>query len=332
MKKRNILLIHILFWAVRFAPDITTNSGQLHFTLSFSGVSMVTFYLNYLLVMPLLFAKRKHIAAAAGWIGLMAFFIGARYLVEEVIYLKWLGVHNYSEGTSAFHYITDNLFYAFPVIAFSTLLWLIIGYVIKGRENAGLVEEKSKAELNFLKSQVNPHFLFNNLNNIYSLVYQKSDKALPVIQKLSDMMRFMLTDSTQDLIPLQKELKYVQDLIDLQTLRVQGEGNVVYQVTGQPEGKLIAPLLLIPFVENGFKHGTLTDNEHPFRIDIQISDKELIFYSQNKIAKGTKDAASGVGLVNLKRRLDMQYPEAHTFACYQQEDIYICKLNIQFGQ
>lgn len=332
MKKRTLLLIHILFWAARFAPDISSTTDQWHFTLSFSVISMITFYLNYLLVMPKLFAKRKYAATIAGWIGLIAFFIGARCLVEEVLYLKWLGVHNYAEGTTVSHYITDNIFYAFPVVAFSTLLWLIVGYVIKGRENAGLQAEKSKAELNFLKSQVNPHFLFNNLNNIYSLVYQKSDKALPVIQKLSDMMRFMMSDSTQELIPLQKELKYVQDLIDLQTLRVQGTGNVIYKVTGAPAGKLIAPLLLIPFVENGFKHGSLTDNDHPFLIDIQISDKGLVFYSENKIATGTKDATSGVGLVNLKRRLDMQYPHMHTLACYQQEDIYICKLNIQLGQ
>jgi two-component system LytT family sensor kinase len=332
MKRRNIILIHLLFWAVRFTPDFTGSSDQWLFIVSFFGISITTFYLNYLLVMPLLFAKRKYILAFAGWVFLLGFFISARYLVEEVLYLKWFGVHNYHEGTRLPYYIADNIFYAIPVLTFSGLLWLIIGYVIKGKENAGLQAEKSKAELNFLKSQVNPHFLFNNLNNIYSLVYQKSDKALPVIQKLSDMMRFMMRDSTLDLIPLEEELKYVQDLIDLQTLRVAGTASVNYRVTGRPEGKFIAPLLLIPFVENGFKHGSITDKEHPFLIDIQISEKGLEFYSQNKIAKGSKDATSGIGLANLKRRLEMQYPKAHTLACYEEGDIYICKLNIQFGQ
>lgn len=330
MKRRNILLIHLLFWAVRMTPNFAGIAEFGLFSVSFYSISIVTFYLNYLLVMPLLFAKRKYMQAIVCWVLLLGFFIFARYLVEEVLYLKWFGVHNYTDGTTLPYYMTDNVFYGVPVLAFSGLLWLIIGYVIKGKENAGLRAEKSKAELNFLKSQVNPHFLFNNLNNIYSLVYHKSEKALPVIQKLSDMMRFMMSDSTRDQIPLQKELQYVQDLIDLQTLRVPGTAAVSFKVSGNAAGKQIAPLLLIPFVENGFKHGSVTDSESPFIIEIQIKDQGLEFYTQNKIAKGSKDPTSGVGLINLQRRLEMQYPKAHTLQCYEENGIYICKLNLRF--
>lgn len=330
MKKRNILLIHIGYWLVRISPEFSSSAGEPMLTLSYYIVSLATFYLNYLVVMPVLFARKKYAAAAAAWAGVFLFFTFFRYLVEEVLYPALFGFGNYVKGTTMAYYMVDNVAYAFPVIIFSALLWLLPGFIKSSKENDMLKEEKRQAELAFLQSQVNPHFLFNNLNNIYALVYRKSEQALPAVEKLSEIMRFMVKDAVLDRIELNKELKYVRDLIDLQLLRIPGKTYVQFEVTGSPEGRAIAPLLLIPFVENGFKHGDITDAASPFIIKVNISDDALELHTENKIGRGNKDSASGVGLENLARRLALLYPAAHTLQCTQTEATYICNLKLKW--
>lgn len=333
MKKSNILLVHLLFWIANLAPTFArgTSLWQLH--VSFNIVSVIVFYLNYFVVMPVLFGRKKYGRAVIGWIALLFLFALLRYGLEEVLYPSWLGIHNYYPGTSIPYYLTDNvLYYAMPVLMFSSLLWLLANFIKKIKENATLKLEKNKAELNFLKSQINPHFLFNNLNSIYSLVYYKSDQALPAIQKLSEMMRYMIKEATLDKVPLAQELKYVRDLIGLQELRVSGTAQVHLEVTGSVESKSIAPLLLIPFIENGFKHGDITDAQQPFIIRLQVKDNGLELYTQNKIAKGNKDTASGVGLANVRQRLELLYPGNYTLECSDKQGTYICNLKLKLHE
>ena len=330
MKTRNVVLIHLGYWLVRLTPAITSGFDMQPFVISFNIISLVIFYLNYLFVMPRLVGRKQYGKAVAAWLGLFVCFVGCRYLVEEIAFPAFLGFRNYAEGTRLPYYVFDNMWYGFPVIIFSGLLWFLVSFIKSSNENAVLKLEKNKAELNFLKSQVNPHFLFNNLNNIYALVYQKSDNALPAIGKLSDMMRYMVKDAAQDKIMLSRELEYLQDLIDLQLLRVSGRSYVQYEVNGQPAAKSIAPLLLIPFVENGFKHGDVTDAQQPFIIRIDITAEGLELHTRNKIAKGNKDTTSGVGLDNLKNRLAILYPGEHTLYCAQEQDVYICNLKLKW--
>lgn len=318
------------YWLVRLSPLLTSGFDSGPLILSFNIIALVVFYINYLFVMPRFVGRKQYGKAVLGWLGLFLLFVSCRYLVEEVAFPAWLGFRNYAEGTRPLYYVYDNIWYGFPVIIFSGLLWFLVSFIKSTNENAVLKLEKNKAELNFLKSQVNPHFLFNNLNNIYALVYQKSDNALSAIGKLSDMMRYMVKDAAQEKILLNRELAYLQDLIDLQLLRVSGKTYVQYEVNGQPEGKNIAPLLLIPFVENGFKHGDVTDAGQPFIIRITITAEGLELYTRNKIAKGNKDTTSGVGLDNLKNRLALLYPDGHTLHCAQEQDVYICNLKLKW--
>lgn len=330
MKTRNIVIIHLGYWLVRLSPLLTSGFDSGPFVLSFNLIALVVFYANYLFVMPRFVGRKQYGKAALGWLGLFMLFVCLRYGIEEVAFPAFLGYRNYAAGTALSYYIYDNVWYGFPIIIFSGLLWFLVSFIKSTNENSVLKLEKNKAELNFLKSQVNPHFLFNNLNNIYALVYQKSDNALPAIGKLSDMMRYMVKDAAQEKIALSRELAYLQDLIDLQLLRVSGKTYVQYEVKGQPEGKSLAPLLLIPFVENGFKHGDVTDAQQPFIISIDITSEGLELHTRNKIAKGNKDTTSGVGLDNLRNRLALLYPDAHTLHCAQEQDVYICTLKLKW--
>ncbi len=340
MKKTTAILLHLIFWTYKlgfstfmellYKPETAVNIKEFFSLFAVSGYiyQISTFYINYFIIMPLFFRKGKNLQLIFSWILLIAYFIGMRYLIEEVLYLKWFGVHNYFEGTSISYYIVDNLYYAASIIFPSVILYIILHWMKVEKQQLTLKESAVNAEVNFLKSQVNPHFVFNTLNNIYSLVYHKSDKALPAIERLSELMRYMTSETSASKISLAKEIKYIDSFLELESLRVNGEANVKFTVKGETDGVMIAPLLLIPFIENGFKHGVVTDTTSPFIIELEVKNNKLILYTNNKINKSQKDSSSGIGLQNVQRRLDLIYPENYNLKTSKEGEHYICNLSI----
>jgi two-component system LytT family sensor kinase len=179
-------------------------------------------------------------------------------------------------------------------------------------------------ELSFLKAQVNPHFLFNTLNNIYSLAVRKSDDAPQAVMMLADMMRYVLSDAQSDHVPLDKDLEYISEYIKLQKLRLTDKVTIQYTVTGNTADREIAPLMLIPFVENAFKYGTSTHEESTITIDIRIEGDKLIAYVVNKLVSQAvqMQKATGTGLVNVRRRLELLYADRHTLDINTDDDGY----------
>jgi LytS/YehU family sensor histidine kinase len=176
-----------------------------------------------------------------------------------------------------------------------------------------LIKQHQASEIALLRSQVNPHFLFNTLNNIYSLVYNKSDEAPEAVMKLSSIMRYMLYDSNTDFVAVNKEIEYLNSFIELQQLRITQKGFVEIKVHGSMENRIIAPMLLIPFVENAFKHG---DKSHEPGIIIQLNMEtdRLIFTVENFIKSNNLapiEESGGFGLQNIKKRLGLLYPDKH---------------------
>lgn len=168
--------------------------------------------------------------------------------------------------------------------------------------------EKLESELKMLKFQVNPHFLFNTLNNIHTLVYKKSNKAPEAVLKLSSLMRYMLYETEGDRVSLKRELEYLHNFVELQKLRLTDNQRVSMKIEGNPDGYEIAPLLLIPFIENAFKHGTCTSKSATIEISFHISNGELIFNCTNDLQPNSESkSGSGIGLANVKKRLDLIY-------------------------
>jgi hypothetical protein len=171
---------------------------------------------------------------------------------------------------------------------------------------------KLGAELNYLKSQMNPHFLFNTLNSIYALTLEKSDAAPDAVVRLSGMMRYILSEANDERVDLQKEIEYLQAYIALQRLRLQREDLVKFELTGQPGSLKIAPLLLIPFIENAFKHGVGEGDQCDISITLNILPEKLLFQVQNqKVKKISEGFSSGIGIENTRTRLKMIYPGKH---------------------
>lgn len=173
--------------------------------------------------------------------------------------------------------------------------------------------EKSRSELSFLKAQINPHFLFNTLNNIYTLSLMKSDKATDSILKLADMMRYVLTEAGDKAVPLQQEIKYLDQFISLQKIRLTDRVKIQFDIFGTMENQTIAPFLLLPFVENAFKYGISTHQDCVIKIQLTAKPGELIFQTENRIfqEKLSREYSTGTGLTNLRRRLEILYPNRH---------------------
>jgi two-component system, LytTR family, sensor kinase len=187
-------------------------------------------------------------------------------------------------------------------------------------------------EVKFLRSQINPHFLFNTLNNLFSMAQAKgNDDLADGISKLSGMMRYMIYDSSAENVPLRKEIAYLEDCITLNKLRyADDEAKVTFNYPPQSAGITIAPMLFIPFVENAFKHGVAIGQTSAIDIALIISNQKLIFTCVNPKhnAKKMDDEESGIGLENVKRRLNLLYPGKHTLHISEYDGKYFVKLEI----
>ena len=178
-----------------------------------------------------------------------------------------------------------------------------------------MAREKINAELQLLKAQVHPHFLFNTLNNIYSFIINDSPAATEAIKKLSTLLRYIINECNQPLVKLEKELKMIKGYIDLEKIRYGESFNMSLQIQGNAINKMICPLLLIPFLENSFKHGASQMLAHPWvNLDIVIEDQYLYFNLTNSTPAltGEKTVTKGLGLSNVKKRLTILYPGTHS--------------------
>ncbi|GAA4276374.1 hypothetical protein GCM10022259_10980 [Aquimarina mytili] len=189
--------------------------------------------------------------------------------------------------------------------------------------------QRTKTELQFLKAQLNPHFLFNSLNSVYSLVRTKSNNASEAVLTLSELMRYMLYEANQEIVPLIKETEYIKNYVALQRLRLSNSEDVRLSIKGEYEKKKIYPLLLISFIENAFKYGTDFKGVTDIEIKIRVNQNKLTFNVNNIIGVYRKNIdSSGVGLTNIKNRLELLYPDLHTLEIKEENDRYIVDLTL----
>ncbi|MEX1212745.1 MAG: histidine kinase [Balneolaceae bacterium] len=197
-----------------------------------------------------------------------------------------------------------------------------------------LEKERVQNELKFLKSQINPHVIFNHLNSIYYFALEKSDKVPKMILKLSDLMRYTLYEANEEFVTLEKEIEYIRSYISLEKIRFEDQGSITFEVEGRTDHYRIAPLLLIPFIENSFKHSRQAAPEKVvISIKIRIDDDTLDFTVINNRSEDERmdtNDPSGIGLQNVKKRLQLIYPEKHSLLIKNTAEFFIVHLNINF--
>lgn len=196
-----------------------------------------------------------------------------------------------------------------------------------------LEAKQSQAELNLLKSQVNPHFLFNSLNSIYSLILNNSNIAADAVMKLSDLMRYLLESSKKRKVLVKHEFEFLQNYIDLEIIRLGKKVQVSSSFKGDLGGKIISPLLLIPFIENCFKHGiSVNSKENKIDISVELNENTVLLHTRNNIAPhriNPSTKKSGTGIENVKKRLELLYPGKHTLEINYDEKEFVVNLSIE---
>lgn len=331
----NRYVYHSLSWLVLFIIlfYIGDKSQGVVFTLINESISIffyaIVVYLNLKYLIPKYLANNHFFT----WLGLLVL---AAVLVTP---LKAMVLYFRFEGLPAAQQQLANTMHlqflvTFMVAGASTLGKITTDWVRHIRIKQELQTKNIESELRFLKSQVNPHFLFNTLNNIYALSLKKSDKAPETVLKLSELMRYMLYECNEERVLLANEVKYVENYIALESLRQGHNIDINLDVVGDVHTQKIAPLMFTPFLENAFKHGVNNAITGGFiNITLMVEDEEVNFQIENSKANTMPTArhprSGGIGLKNLKRRLELVYPDKYELNIEDQPNVYIVHLSIQ---
>jgi len=200
----------------------------------------------------------------------------------------------------------------------------------KQQDNLNLQKENSNAELQLLKAQIHPHFLFNTLNNIYSFTLGRSPQAKDLLKRLENILHYMVDECEQPLVPVKNELKTVEDYFELERIRYGNSLDMQLEITGDYKNKIIAPLLMMPFIENSFKHGTSKMLRAPWiKLFIQADENVLHFILANsKPAHEIANRHGGIGLINVKKRLELLYPRNYLFIIEQTENTFTVNMQV----
>ena len=273
--------------------------------LSFYFVSASIYLINFKFVCPKYLKKNRVHQFVFVALGLVGLFVLLRYVLEEVILFQITGFHNYYDHSRRLYfYVFDNSFYAIKPILYSTLIYLAIKFIG--------INDHNQAELNLLKSQISPHFLFNTLNAFYVDLIDEKPETANDIHKLSELLRYVTYDSQKDLLPLKHEIKFLKDYIHFFKKRFENEFSVEFKVSGEVKNQEIPSLILIHFIENLFKHGIVNDKTNPASIHINIQDHYIELTTKNKILTSEKFMESGIGTYNVKRRLSALFNSNYT--------------------
>jgi hypothetical protein len=336
-----IFIYHLLRIGIML-PDIHNRqalASLLNMSLTWGLLpNMFLSYATVYYLVPRFFDRKKYIA----------FFLGILILILAM--LAYSMIRNYFNYYFNFNY-TDRHAIGIPYgISFNTFrpgiirtfgnpplicclllsLKTLKNWHLEQLKTETLAKENASAELQLLKAQVHPHFLFNTLNNIYSFSLDKSLQAGVLVRKLSDMLNYMIHECEQPLVALERELKLIEDYTGLEKVRYSNRLEIDVAIEGDCDNKLIAPLLLIPFVENSFKHGaSVMRGQQWIRLRITVKQETLYFdLSNSKPQLAIRSNNKGIGLVNVRKRLELLYPQNHFLKIESTETIYSVQLQI----
>ena len=338
LKRIEYITRHILTWCILII--ITHMFSSNPFSLSLLAfhillyVAPITiFYLHSDIILPYFFIKRRYLYYTASVLALCGIYFFINIMLSPV-YEKL--VEMVTLETPSFHIATGKAFIFIRFFVFFITLAAsgMYGYSIQNAKRELVLKEMEKQQmesnLQLLKSQLSPHFLFNAMNSLYSLSLKKSEELPNAILTFSDLLRYNTYDSAADYVNVEKEMEYLHNYIKIQKLRV-AEGSTISfseEIDGNASVK-IAPMILVPFVENAFKHGRSAEGTVDIAIRICVTASEIDFFISNKIfASGTKDFAHGIGIQNVKTRLQLIYGPKHHLEIQEMETEYKVALKI----
>lgn len=338
------IIAHIAFWLVLMLTYAASEWGYRNnfqeamvFEFLYLPIRMIAVYVNWYVLIPIFLYKNKIWGYLFNLLGLL--FLLA--IAQRFLNVYWGYPNFFSDWFNkpievwVFFRIIQNLVILASPVAFSTGIKFFMDWYEQKNKANQLAMEKRAAELKYLKAQINPHFLFNTLNNLYGLSLENSQKVPQLILKLSDFLSYSLYDSAVEKLPLRKEIKLITDFIDLEKERYEGRLELDWQIDTRVDQELaIAPLLLMPLVENAFKHG-VKENIAQTKISIHLVQiiNELQFKIINTVpAQKSEQRPNGIGLKNLKRRLDLLYPNKYQLEIKPTKQQFTAILKLQIDE
>lgn len=327
------MLLHSLVWLGFILYEqitfllVSTSSFSVLFIFFNYLFNAGLFYANSLALLPDLYARRRY-----GWYAVAVLGALAAYACLRTAFALFTNGPATPYSSLWFASVYRGTFFLLASAGYWFARSTIELEIQKRRHEHELrLAERSLLEANlaFLKSQINPHFLFNSLNFLYAQVYPYSERAAQGILLLSDTMRYALHEDSNGKVLLTQEVKHLHNYILLNQLRFNNSLRIDFEVLGSPHFLLIIPLVLITFVENCFKHGELADAAHPLVIRLTLVQNQLTFLTHNKKRHGPKEKSTGIGLANTRKRLALMYPGRHTLATTDDPDFYTCHLTLE---
>lgn len=332
------ILVHVFIWCVLYGlllyPFFTLPRPVPIDLLILILAATVMFYINYFYLVPHFLLNEKKIQYITVSVLVFGLVIYGTHLIFPPLTPRGLPnpMHPFQPPQND---LLSFRFRLIPIITFgvpylfSTMLRVYVGWQKNENLRKSIEKEKIQSELQFFKAQLNPHFLFNSLNTIYSLSVKQSDDTSEAIINLSELMRYMLYEADKGLVPLQKEIDYIKSYVALQRLRLANSENVTLKISGDDKEKRIPPLLFISFIENAFKYGTDYNGKTMVKINLSINEESIHFRVVNKIGNHkAKSKSSGLGLENVKNRLKYLYPDLHVLQITDDGKTYEVDLTI----
>lgn len=318
-----ILFLGMLF--LLFAIDRESPSIEVYEIVFFLAYVVFALIIGYVII-PKFFYTKKYGLFALSVLGVFV----AAYFTEEYILESYFFNDGRAEHVSNFFY---TLLEFLPLIVTMVSFKLAWDAIKKQGEVEQLQLTAQESELRFLKSQINPHFLFNNLNNLYSYAIENSPKTPDIILELSSVLRYMLYDCKEDFVPLSKEIEHLKHFTALNELQIENRGKVAFTTSSIPNNYEIAPLILLMFIENAFKHSTSSQSDNIFiNINIDVSENgQLNFSCKNSYLANTNNQSlsKGIGLENVKKRLQLMCPNKHELEISTDNNVYDVNLILQ---
>ncbi|MGD2034991.1 MAG: histidine kinase [Bacteroidales bacterium] len=337
MKKTILYSLHGFVWfcdlsiifLVTLAGNLWATKGALVSTAALLGIfawSLALFYSGYSFFVPKFFSKNRFGAGVLTTTGVCLVFP----LLPQIEKVTSAISGNGWMGYSLAGYI-QGIFLALFICASGILLRAFVNWIDNQQKKKELENEKLQSKLIVLVNQNNPHFIFNVLNNIDSLITSKPAKASETINKLSGFLRYVYSNSEKDRVSLTSEIEYIENYIELQSLRLDNNVKVEFE-KDLKEDIQVVPMLFLPFIENAFKHG-LVDNEHPLKLKFSTRDREVVFECINNTGSENSDKSdSGFGLSNIIKRLDLMYPSRYSLNIDNKEKAYSVSLSLQTNE
>jgi hypothetical protein len=310
--------------------------GQYSFGISLASqvINIVFFaivvYVNLLYLFPAYLKKGQYWTYLLLLTGTALLFTPLKLVLKYLLFDKTTGMRQDILDNLSAYFLS-----MFLVAGLSTVGKIMVDWIVANRKKEKVENESMQSELRFLKSQINPHFLFNTLNSLYALTLKKDDKAPDIVIKLSEMMRYMLYECNEPRVPLRKEINYLQNYLDLERLRQRKGINIELKVNGHVTDQMIAPLMLIPFLENSFKHGINANIKDGFVIaTLNVEPRSVYLVLEN--SKGSvmpsqvhgNRPSGGIGLVNVRRRLDLLYKDRYELNIRESPSTYAVHLDL----